>query len=192
MNPPSLTARHEAAHAVVAAHFDLPMCEITIVPSVVEGRHFAGCVLLAEIPEDREQLVAYAATALAARVDAKRGVWVDIPESSYAADDRRVREIAKSLNVPDEKYEDWRSIMLELTSKVLNVACISEAIEAVAYELDKHKTITPEAVMGLLLLFRDSYPKEMQDAQEDIALLSRASQTWREEPEQSGAPGLRE
>lgn len=174
MHPPSLFARHEAAHAVVADYLNLPMIDISIVPGVVEGRAIGGCVHLADELETPERLIFAAVTALAARVETDRFNWTgEIPEFTYVIDEQFVRKIAESLDIPDNKYDEWRSVLLELTSSVLNVAWMKDAIEVVAYQLDLDKTIKPEEVHGLCEMCKDAFPAALREVQIDESFIER-------------------
>ena len=145
---------------------------------MVEGREVGGCVRIADVSLDDVQLIAVAVATSAARIETERRWPGEIPESVYGTDEKIIQHIAKCLNVPDTRYEEWRTILQEITSNVISVGYIPDTIEAVAHELKKHSTIAPEVVVNLLILHRGSYPARLRDAHFDAALLERARQIW--------------
>jgi len=165
MSHVSFSARHEAAHAVVAIYLGLSISKVTIESSVMGNYLAGGCVLFNGLPETatdvdcRFRHMQLLVTLVAPRVDAARHpVTGEMPNVAYASDDELFVQLSAELGIPDEQLRSWREWITSYASAILALPHVEDAIDAVAKELGKSTIVPPDMVRNILSLYEGGYP----------------------------------
>jgi len=153
MTNPSPVARHEAAHAVVAECIGLTVEEVTIKPSfridplTGERVDVAGRTLVRYCPDTAGRELAGIALA-AARIEVERGFEWKGPGRmvDYDSDEEKLRTLAAESGIRDDEFAAWRQSLDDRARRILYRPDVTEAVRAIALELDKLQTIPPEMV----------------------------------------------